>query len=622
MGCVTHGLNFGGVVGRWFSHLFVSFFIPIVVSILILFIHTPKVYSAQMTLAWDPNTEPNLAGYKVYYGTGSSVYGSSINVGNVTSYTLVNLPQGQTYFVSVTAYDTSNKESDYSNEVSGVAKEPTQTYTVTTNPSGLQITVDGVIYTAPQSFSWAVGSSHTVSVSSLQAGGSGVRYVYSSWSDGEKQSHTITAPSSSTTYTASFNTEYRLTTLVHSSGEGVVTPSGANWYNSGQSVSISVTAHPGYNFSGWSGDASGTSNPITLNMNANKTVTANLTTTPGSLSVNPSEGLVASGNLGGPFSPSIKTYMLQNTGQSGINWSASKGESWISLSKSNGSLIPGQTTKVVVSINRYAKRLGEGKYNDIITFNNLTNGNGNTSYSVELTVSMPVETDVEPDQDTHPIDGSWIFEISGMDKGGVAIWFGNNALYGYGISLERGMFEIEGSYDVDSEGSINGTYILYDFVSLAELGKGNFTGKAGKEVARLKFEMETLNEKPLSINMKGGRLIEEPAIPVDCMAKMKGSRKGTLDPLKIEPYQLDGEIYPHVFKVSGPGLIREMGPIEMRGYFFLTLKNRVYGIYEFSGAASETGVFSGRLDPVSGIFNLKLMNEEGDNGNPTGQVKP
>ena len=107
--------------------------------------------------------------------------------------------------------------------------------------------------------------------------------------------------------------------------------------------------------------------------------------------------------------------------------------------------------------------------------------------------------------------------------------------------------------------------------------------------------------------MRGGRLIEEPVSPVDPTVKMTGGRKGTVDPLKIEPYELDGSIYPHVFKVSGPGLILEAGSIDMQGYFFLGLKNKVYGIYQFGGATSETGVFSGRWNPVSGIFNLHFL---------------
>jgi hypothetical protein len=92
--------------------------ISILLSTLIL---SPFASAAQLNLVWDSNTESDLAGYKVYYGMASKAYGSPINVGKVTTYTLTGLPSGQTYFVTVTAYDTSNNESGYSNEVSGTA---------------------------------------------------------------------------------------------------------------------------------------------------------------------------------------------------------------------------------------------------------------------------------------------------------------------------------------------------------------------------------------------------------------------------------------------------------------------------------------------------------------------
>ena len=76
-------------------------------------------------------------------------------------------------------------------------------------------------------FSWVPGTSHTVSVASPQSGPSGTQYVYSSWSDGGGQSHSITAPSSSTTYTASFTTQYNLTTSANPSAGGSVVPQGA-----------------------------------------------------------------------------------------------------------------------------------------------------------------------------------------------------------------------------------------------------------------------------------------------------------------------------------------------------------------------------------------------------------
>ncbi len=74
-----------------------------------------------MSIAWDPNSEPDVAGYRVYYGTASRGYGSFIDVGNVTNYTVRGLSSGRVYFFAVTAYDSSNNQSGYSNEVSGIA---------------------------------------------------------------------------------------------------------------------------------------------------------------------------------------------------------------------------------------------------------------------------------------------------------------------------------------------------------------------------------------------------------------------------------------------------------------------------------------------------------------------
>ena len=80
------------------------------------------------TLTWNANSESDLAGYKIYYGTlprtgtgpkdcGMCSYSNKVDVGNVITYKFSNLIGGSTYYFSVTAYDTSGNESAYSVEV-------------------------------------------------------------------------------------------------------------------------------------------------------------------------------------------------------------------------------------------------------------------------------------------------------------------------------------------------------------------------------------------------------------------------------------------------------------------------------------------------------------------------
>jgi len=75
----------------------------------------------------------------------------------------------------------------------------------------------------------------------------------------------------------------RLYTLTIAAGTGGTTsPSpGSYQHDTGIQVSITANANSGYEFSGWTGDASGTTNPIAVTMDANKSITANFTASDG-----------------------------------------------------------------------------------------------------------------------------------------------------------------------------------------------------------------------------------------------------------------------------------------------------------------------------------------------------
>ena len=69
------------------------------------------------TLMWDPNPEPEVTGYNVYWGTASRSYTTVIDVGNSTSWVITNVPViGRIYF-AVTAYTADRIESPFSEEV-------------------------------------------------------------------------------------------------------------------------------------------------------------------------------------------------------------------------------------------------------------------------------------------------------------------------------------------------------------------------------------------------------------------------------------------------------------------------------------------------------------------------
>jgi len=117
----------------------------LIACILSFFIYRSSADAAQVTLAWDPNMEPDLAGYRIYVGYMSRDYDYFMDAGNHTSCVVSGLEQDQMYYFAVTAYDTENLESDFSNEVMATIWSENQPPTADAGPN--QDVDEGVVVT-------------------------------------------------------------------------------------------------------------------------------------------------------------------------------------------------------------------------------------------------------------------------------------------------------------------------------------------------------------------------------------------------------------------------------------------------------------------------------------------
>ncbi|MBC7186721.1 MAG: T9SS type A sorting domain-containing protein [Calditrichaeota bacterium] len=76
--------------------------------------------AGHLVIVWEPNREPDVAGYIVHYGTRPGTYQASIDVGPKTRVLVGPLADSVRYYFAVSAYDRWNNESALSREVSGV----------------------------------------------------------------------------------------------------------------------------------------------------------------------------------------------------------------------------------------------------------------------------------------------------------------------------------------------------------------------------------------------------------------------------------------------------------------------------------------------------------------------
>jgi subtilase family serine protease len=92
------------------------------------------------------------------------------------------------------------------------------------------------------------------------------------------------------------------------------------------------------------------------------------------LVINPPFGLTSIGPSGGPFSTTSQTYTLKNIGTQSLDWNLGNNASWLTVSKTSGTLAPGASTTVSVNLNAGANNFLINKATGNVTFTNLTSG--------------------------------------------------------------------------------------------------------------------------------------------------------------------------------------------------------------------------------------------------------
>ncbi len=121
-------------------------------------------------------------------------------------------------------------------------------------------------------------------------------------------------------------------TLAVAASEGGSVNDPGDTHNENTNVSLTATPDEGYTFSGWTGDASGSTNPLSVSMTQNKNITANFIRTKYLLNI----GTIGEGDVTQEVISTAKTSDEYNSGTL-VRLSATPSENWLFYAWNDGS---------------------------------------------------------------------------------------------------------------------------------------------------------------------------------------------------------------------------------------------------------------------------------------------
>lgn len=131
---------------------------------------------------------------------------------------------------------------------------------------------------------------------------------------------------------------------------------------------------------------------------------------PSGIKVTPFGGLTVSGQQGGPF-PGEMTYTIENFEPTPVSYAVSSDKFWVRIADPTGTIPPGGTADIDVSIDFLAANLANGQHNANVYFTNLMNGDGDAVRTVQLNIGSPTRQYDWP-LNNNPgwtVSGQWAF---------------------------------------------------------------------------------------------------------------------------------------------------------------------------------------------------------------------